>query len=113
MKKYFLGLSALLLAVAFSSFTLLAPANFRYLPASENETAFEDAVSWTPSGATHSSCTEGEVVCIIEIDDAELAPFSGTNVQKLAAYMAAQGSPGQDFDNALEAAEALQIASKD
>lgn len=111
MKKYFLGLSALLLAVAFSSFTMLAPLNFRFTPPDESEVAFETATSWLPSSTTHSTCTAAPDVCIIEIDDSELAPFSGTNVQKLAQYMASQ-VPGQDFDNAVEAANALAIAEK-
>jgi hypothetical protein len=111
MKKNFLGLSALLLAVVFSSFTMFAPLEFRYTPADEVEVNFETATSWQQSPPTHPSCTGGNDVCIIRIDDSELAPFSGNNVQKLASYMASQG-PGQDFADATTAANALAIAQK-
>lgn len=114
MKKYILGICALVLAIGFSAFTApkFALVSFHFIPANGSELTFENGGSWE-LGATNPECVNPQTdVCILRIDDSKLAPYSGTQPQQLAAYLADQGVGSADYANASVAAAALTILRK-
>lgn len=113
MKNYLLSFSAMVLAVVFSAFTTprYTMISFHFIPNNGSEIAFEDASRWEVR-ASHPECSKTQNdVCILRIDYEKLSPYTGTDEQKLAAFLADQNAAG-DYLNATDAVIACTFSKK-
>lgn len=112
MKKYLLGLFAVVLALGFSAFTFQATTDFHFKPANGSNSAYIVSTSWEVQ-SSNPECTGGPDVCILRIPDTKLTtPVGGTPEQKLADYLSRQGLPGADFTSAAAAIAFYTLSKK-
>lgn len=112
MKKYVLSFLIIIGAIAFSSYGPTNLVSFHYNLPSGGESFYENSVSWDEM-ATHIECQNVNTTpCIVRIDQSKLAPYSGTNSQKFAAYLAAQGLTSSDYTSATAAVNSLKVSTK-
>lgn len=114
MKKYLSGIFALVSAIVLSSFT--APAStivsFHFIPPNGAEYLYEDASRWEVAASSFECMSPENDVCILRIAESKLYGYSGTDTQKLAAYLADQGAGSLDFINATQAVNYYTYSKK-
>lgn len=114
MKKHLLGFLAMAFAIALSSFT--APQkniiSFHFLPPDGAEIYYEDPDYWEVSNFSWECNGTPNDVCILKISADYLYYYSGTQPERLAAFMADQGVGSSSFINATHAVSVLTYSMK-
>ncbi|SIO49377.1 hypothetical protein [Chitinophaga niabensis] len=114
MKKYLLGLWAVIAAIALSSYN--APTrsmvSFHFIPANGAEIYYESAIRWEEAAFSWECMDMNADCCILRIEEDRLYYYSGTPTQQLAAYLADQGFGSNDYINATDAVISLTYTTK-
>jgi hypothetical protein len=98
MKKYFLGFSAIVLAIAFSAFSTKPTATnvFRYKLSSFTSSQVANLANWPVKAS--SICTSGtDKACEIVVDDVYTHDDGGIEVLNTAAYVASLPQPTSEL----------------
>jgi len=107
MKKYFLGLGAIVCALAFSAFTKPFAVNtFKLLTDPVVANVVNDPAQWKTTGSTFGQCltVQNDIACTIKLNTAQSAYFhtDGTGIILNTFSYADAQSPKQDYLSIVE-----------
>lgn len=114
MKKHLLGFLAVAFAIALSSFTASKRdvISFHFIPPNGAEIYYEDPGCWEVSNFSWECNGIPNDVCILKISSDYLYYYSGTQPERLAAFMADQGVGSDDFMSATHAVSVFTYSMK-
>ena len=114
MKKYLLGLWAVIAAIALSSYT--APTtemlSFHFIPSNGSEFYYESAIRWEVAASSWECTDMAADCCILRIPEDRIYYYSGSQTEQLAAYLSDQGFGSNDFTSATHAVNQLTFSTK-